>query len=109
MARPHRSIDAETVRGLARYAGLPLDPERVDGQLQHINVFLGFLEEWESVRLGYWFEEDGTFGHAGMVSQYRVPWAYPTRLTKDRAVDADTGVLESVKTATAESGKKRGA
>jgi hypothetical protein len=50
------------------------------------------IREWEAARLGFWFDyEAGTFGYAPSVKQYRIPWEYPTPLTKQRAVGTDSG------------------
>ena len=58
MTRPERRIDAETVRRLAEYAGLPLPEERVQAHVERLNAFvLPGLESRERERLGFWFEE----------------------------------------------------
>jgi hypothetical protein len=88
MVRPQRRIDAETVRRTADYAGLELDDDRVEIELGRLRDIVASVREWESAKLGFWFDHaTGTFGHAPNVYQYRIPWEYPTALTKNRVVE----------------------
>jgi hypothetical protein len=88
MPRPARRIDAETIRRTSDYAGLQLDEDRVEFELGRLRDIVASVREWESAKLGFWFDhETGTFGHAANVYQYRIPWEYPTPLTKHRVVE----------------------
>jgi hypothetical protein len=92
MSRRERNIDAETIRRTAAHAGLHLDEDRVQMHLGPVQNIVRSVREWEAARLGFWFDhESGTFGFAPSVKQYRIPWEYPTPLTKQRVVSNVTG------------------
>ena len=74
MTRPIRSIDAETVRHVARYAGLPLSEDRVEQNVQFLNaIALTEVVSWEAEKLGFWFE-DGCFSFVRPAVVHRIPW-----------------------------------
>ena len=85
MPRPERKVDAETVRRLAEYAGLPLSNDRVELQLGFLKDQLQMMKEWENLRLGFWFEG----GRLSLVKPpvvYRPPWEVPVPINKHRVV-----------------------
>ena len=85
MARPERTIDAETVRRLAQYAGLPLPEDRVQVQLEFLKEQLASLREWEENEcLGFRFE-NGDFSFVRPAVIFRNPWEVPVPINKNRA------------------------
>jgi len=78
-------IDANGVRTLARMAKLPMRSERAAEQVERLESFLAFADQWEGLGLAFSFE-DGEFGYAQSVAQFQPEWDYPTRLNKQRVV-----------------------
>ena len=73
--RPSRLIDEESVRRLARYAGLPLPEERLEGLADLLSQHLADVRAWEKERLGFWFEE-GTYSVVKPEVLDRVAWSF---------------------------------
>jgi hypothetical protein len=90
-------VDAEAVAQLARIARLPLTPERSAEQVERLEGFLAFADEWEDLGLAFSFE-DGRFSYAPSIAQFRPEWDLPTKLNKQRVVSAwETGSGEERK------------
>lgn len=84
-ARPDRQVDAAAVRALARYAGLPLNEDRLESHAADLAQIVAPLREWEGLRLGFRFEQR-RFSYVPILAQQRPEWRRPTRLTKGRMV-----------------------
>jgi hypothetical protein len=83
-----RRVDEEAVEALARIAKLPLSSEAVAANVERLNAFLEFSDGWEGLGLGFSFE-DGEFGYAPSIAQFRPEWDRPTKLNKGRVADGD--------------------
>jgi hypothetical protein len=75
--RPARRVDAETVKHLAAYAGLPLTEERAQLHAGLLNeLVMPALDAFERERLGFWFEDRHlTFVRPAIVPDLREPYA----------------------------------
>lgn len=81
-----RRVDQGAVEALARIAKLPLTPEAAAANVDRLNSFLEFSDGWEGLGLAFSFE-DGKFGYAQSIAQFRPEWDRPTKLNKGRAAD----------------------
>jgi hypothetical protein len=82
VSRPERQADADTVRALARYAGLPVIEADAARRLEGLQTALAITTPWAAMGLGYSFDPDGGFGYAQMIAQHIPAWDVPTGLNK---------------------------
>jgi hypothetical protein len=83
----------EDVLALARTARLPMSAERAAELKEGLAFFLAFAEEWDSLGLAFSFE-DGSFGYAPYLAQFRPAWDEPTKLNKGRVASGDPSTDE---------------
>jgi hypothetical protein len=65
---------------------LPLTPEAAAANVDRLNSFLEFVDGWEGLGLAFSFE-DGEFGYAPSIAQFRPEWDRETKLNKGRVAD----------------------
>lgn len=93
-----RRVDTDSVRTLARVSNLPLNPSQAAANVDRLNSFLEFADGWEGLGLAFSFE-DGHFGYAPSIAQFRPEWDRGTGLNKGRTVDSQppaTGAVTGV-------------
>lgn len=91
MSVPPRTVNAETVRHLAEYAGLPpLPDDRIELHLGFLRQQLEEMERWKTLRLGFSFE-GGRFTFVRPAVLDRIPWEYPVPLTRNRGASKGSG------------------
>jgi hypothetical protein len=86
-----RGVDVEAVEALARVAKLPQTPAQAAANVERLNSFLEFVDGWEGLGLAFSFE-DGEFGYAPSIAQFRPEWDRATGLNKGRVVDSQPDV-----------------
>lgn len=82
-----KRVDQDAVEALARIAKLPLTSAAA-ANVDRLNSFLEFSDGWEGLGLEFSFE-DGEFGYAQSIAQFRPEWDRPTKLNKGRVADGD--------------------
>lgn len=79
-------LDSDAVRALGRIAKLPMTPSRAATNVERLGSFLDLSDGWEGFGLAFSFE-DGEFGYAQSIAQFRPEWDRATKLNKGRVVD----------------------